>query len=89
MANPGKEYLVFQMHEQKLDWFILREGVYENIKTATTGVLCSETFPGLWLLATAFWGDDLTTMLTILQDGFKSAEHTAFVEQLAGIASGQ
>ncbi len=82
--NGVKEYLVFQMYEQKLDWFILREGVYETSKTTAAGLLYSETFPGLWLPATAFWDDDLTTMLTVLQEGLKSAEHTAFVEQLAG-----
>src|SRR5688572_276488 len=46
-ARSGvKEYLVVQMYEGRLDWFILREGVYEILSPDENGVLRSEVFPG-------------------------------------------
>lgn len=80
--NGVPEYLVVQMYEQKIDWFVLREGVYESLAPGEDGILRSETFPGLWLQPAALWSDDLATVLAVLQQGLASAEHTDFVETL-------
>jgi hypothetical protein len=37
------------MYEQKVDWFVLREGVYGTLKPDAGRILRSEAFPGLWL----------------------------------------
>ena len=47
--NEVKEYIVWQVLEPKLDWFILREGVYESLVADNSGIIRSEIFPGLWL----------------------------------------
>ena len=82
-ARSGvQEYLVVQVYEQHLDWFVLREGIYESLAPDDKGVLRSEVFPGLWLLTEALWSNDMTAILAILQEGLASAEHTNFVSRL-------
>lgn len=77
--NGVQEYLVAQAYEQRVDWFALREGVYETLQPDSEGVLRSEVFPGLWLPADALWAGDLAAMLAVLQRGLASPEHAAFV----------
>ncbi len=82
-ARSGvQEYLAVQMYEQRVDWFILREGVYETLTPDTDGVLRSEVFPGLWLQPAAIWSGDLAAMLAVLQEGLASPEHAAFLARL-------
>jgi Uma2 family endonuclease len=82
-ARSGvKEYLVVQMYEGRIDWFVLREGVYESLAPDEQGILRSELFPGLWLKEEALWAGDLATLLAVLQEGLASPDHIAFVEQL-------
>ncbi len=80
--NGVQEYLAVQVYEQRVDWFMLRESVYETLTPDENGVLRSEVFPGLWLQPAALWAGDLAAMLAVLQQGLNSPEHTAFVEQL-------
>ncbi|MBE7472732.1 MAG: Uma2 family endonuclease [Anaerolineae bacterium] len=80
--NGVREYIVAQTYEQRIDWFVLREGVYEMLQPDEQGLLRSEVFPGLWLQPAALWAGDLATMLAVLQEGLASPEHVAFVEQL-------
>lgn len=82
-ARSGvQEYLAVQMYERRVDWFVLREGVYETLAPDENGVLHSEAFPGLWLQPEALWSGDLAAMLEVLQQGLASPEHAAFVERL-------
>jgi Uma2 family endonuclease len=82
-ARTGvQEYLAAQMYEQRLDWFILREGVYETLEPDANGVLRSEVFPGLWLQPAALWSGDLAAMLAVLQEGLDSPEHADFLTRL-------
>lgn len=76
------EYVVIQMFEKHIDWFVLREGVYESLENDEDGVFCSEIFPGLWLKGDAFWSGELEVMRATLQEGLASLEHQSFVEQL-------
>lgn len=80
--NGVKEYLVFQVYEQKVDWFALREGVYQPLLPDEQGIWRSELFPGLWLDAAAFWNDDLSQLLQTLQQGLATPEHHTFTTQL-------
>ena len=80
--NGVQEYLAAQAYEQRVDWFALREGVYEALQPDGDGILRSEVFPGLWLPVDALWAGDLAGMIAVLQQGLASAEHAAFVAQL-------
>jgi Uma2 family endonuclease len=80
--NGVQEYLVVQMYEKRVDWFVLREGVYASLEPDENGILRSEVFPGLWLQPVALWSGDLAKILAVLQEGLASPEHAAFVEQL-------
>jgi Uma2 family endonuclease len=80
--NGVPEYLVAQIYEKRVDWFILREGVYELLRPDDQGILRSEIFPGLWLQPVALWTGDLAAILAVLQEGLASPEHGAFVKQL-------
>ncbi len=76
------EYLAVQMYEQRADWLVLREGVYESLEPDAAGTLRSEVFPGLWLKLAALLSGDLAAVLAGLQEGLATAEHEAFVLRL-------
>lgn len=80
--NGVQEYLAIQMYDKRVDWFVLREGVYETLTPDDEGVLRGEVFPGLWLQPAALWAGDLAAMLATLQAGLDSPEHADFVMQL-------
>jgi Uma2 family endonuclease len=77
-----REYLVWRVLEQAVDWFILRAGQYERLLPDTHGVLHSEVFPGLWLDTVALLRGDIAAVLTTVQLGLTSQEHEAFVARL-------
>lgn len=77
-----EEYIAVQMYERRLDWFHLREGVYQPLQPDTSGLLCSEVFPGLCLDPAAFWAGDMARVLAMLQDKLASPEHATFVANL-------
>lgn len=80
--NGVQEYVVAEVYEQRVVWFVLREGVYEPLVPDERGVLRSEVFPGLWLQPAALWAADIAGLLAVLQEGTASPEHAAFVERL-------
>jgi len=65
-----------------VDWFVLRDGVYEPLQPDADGILRSEVFPGLWLPMDALWAGDLATMLAVVQQGLAAQENAAFVTSL-------
>src|SRR5262249_50617399 len=77
-----EEYIAVQMYERCIDWFRLREGMYQSLQPDSTGLLCSEVFPGLCLNLAAFWAGDLAQVLATLQEKLPSSEHTAFIANL-------
>lgn len=80
--NGVLEYMVLQVYEKKVSWFVLHEGVYELLAQDERKIIRSEVFPGLGLQVDALWSGDVATMLAVLQQGLASPEHSAFVEQL-------
>jgi Uma2 family endonuclease len=80
--NGVKEYIVWRVLDQEIDWFVLREGQYERLQLANDGFYHSEVFPGLWLDAAALVRGDMVTVLAVLQQGLVSPEHAAFVARL-------
>lgn len=81
--NGIQEYFVWQVFEQRIDWFYLEAGEYINLYPNQVGVIQSQVFPGLWLDQSALLAGDMQQVLTVLQAGVNSVEHQAFVQQLA------
>ena len=84
--NGVNEYLVWQTYENKLTWFVLRGGRYQELPARSDGILCSEAFPGLWLDAPALLRLDLLRVKDVLEQGIRSPEHAAFAVKLASAA---
>ncbi len=81
--NGVQEYIVWQILENKLDWFSLQNGQYVSLASEADGVIRSIVFPGLWLDVTALLASDMPKVLDVLQQGLNSKEHVDFVQQLA------
>jgi len=81
--NGIKEYIVWQVFEQKLDWFCLQEGEYVPLPVDENGVIKSLVFPGLWLAVDDLLSGNMGRVLAVLQEGLAAAEHIAFVQQLS------
>ena len=77
-----REYLVWRVLEQEIDWFVLRAGQYERMPIDADGRIRSEVFPGLWLDPVSLVRGDLAAVQAILQQGLASPAHTAFVTRL-------
>lgn len=75
--NGVQEYLAWITGEQRLVWWELREGVYQEL--TADGLIKSRVFPGLWLDAAALLRQDMKAVLGALRRGLESAEHRAFV----------
>ncbi|MBD2596905.1 Uma2 family endonuclease [Nostoc spongiaeforme FACHB-130] len=80
--NGIKEYIVWQVFDQQIDWFCLEAGEYVNLQPNQAGIFQSQVFPGLWLDRSALLACDMQQVLTVLQTGLNSPEHQAFVQQL-------
>lgn len=80
--NGVKEYIVWQVLDQKLDWFVLRDGEYVVQESDEAGVIRSKVFPGLWLAVSALLEGDMASVLGVVQEGLKSPDHAAFVKRL-------
>jgi Uma2 family endonuclease len=81
--NGIREYIVWQVFEQRLDWFYLQEGEYVLLPVGEDGVIRSQVFPGLWLAANDLLTGDMGRVLAVLQEGLAAPEHSAFVQQLS------
>jgi Uma2 family endonuclease len=69
--NGVREYLAWITGEQRLVWWELREGEYQEIAPAPDGLLQSHVFPGLWLDAAALLRGDMKTVLAALRRGLR------------------
>ena len=81
--NGVREYVVLRTFDRALDWFVLRFDRYERLAADASGILCSATFPGLWLEPAALISGDAARVLEIARRGAESSEHAAFVAHLA------
>jgi hypothetical protein len=85
--NRVREYLVWRVLDDALDWFVLRQTQYDRSQPGIDGVLRSEVFPGLWLDPAALLRLNLAVALQVLQQGLSSVEHAAFGTRLRQAAS--
>lgn len=81
--NGVQEYIVWQVYEERLDWFQLIDDGYQPLESDEAGVSRSRVFPGLWLNVPALLDGDLARVLAQLQIGLNSTEHADFLTRLA------
>jgi Uma2 family endonuclease len=77
--NGVREYLAWITGEQRLVWWELRDGEYQEIVPHAEGLLRSAVFPGLWLDARALLKGDKKAVLAALRQGLDSPEHRDFL----------
>ena len=80
--NGVREYVVWQVLEGKVDWYVNRGGRFEPMPPPADGILRSECFPGLWLDPAALMRGDVYGVLDIVQQGLNTPEHAEFVARL-------
>ena len=80
------EYIVWRVHDQAVDWFVLVDDRYQPLPTAC-GVLESRTFPGLRLASAALLADDGAGVLAELRWGIETQAHAEFVARLRTAAA--
>jgi Uma2 family endonuclease len=64
--NGVQEYIVWQILEERIDWFRLRDGEYVALSPDAKGLVQSEVFPGLRLDVGAMLKGDLDRVLRAL-----------------------
>ncbi|MCT7991591.1 Uma2 family endonuclease [Laspinema olomoucense] len=47
--NGVKEYIIWQVFDEKIEWFQLEDGDYVSVMPDEQGIIRSQVFPGLWL----------------------------------------
>jgi Uma2 family endonuclease len=61
------EYVVWQMREQRIDWFRLQDGRYVRVEPDARGVIESAAFPGLRLAVPKLLAGDNAGVLAELE----------------------
>jgi Uma2 family endonuclease len=82
-----REYIVYRVLDRKVDWFVLRDGEFMRLDPDEKGHYRSETFPGLWLDATALVEGDIAKVLEVLRQGLATPAHAKFVSHPAARSS--
>ena len=80
--NGVREYILWRVPDDAMDWFVLRGERYERLPLEAGGVYKSEVFPGLWLAPLALVRGEGTILMQVAQQGLASPEHAAFVRRL-------
>ena len=74
---------MWQIEEDRIDWFMLEEGTYRPLSPDGEGLLRSPTVPGLVLDVEALRRGDLSAVLAAVQAATGAERHQAFVDRLA------
>ena len=80
--NGIREYIVWQVYEQRLDWWTWQDGEYVPLPVDADGVIRSQVYPGLWLAVADLLAGNMARVLAGVQAGIASPDHAAFVQQL-------
>lgn len=78
-----REYLVVATRQQRVFWFVNRDGRFAEKNPETDGSYRSEVFPGLWLDPDALLRLESKRLLDVLHRGLATDEHAKFVERLS------
>lgn len=78
-----REYVVVVLREERVVWFARRGERFEEKAAGGDGWFRSETYPGLWLDATALLRRDTAAVIAALNQGLAEPEHSAFKQRLS------
>lgn len=67
--NGVQEYIVWQVFDQKIDWFSWQNGDYVSLLPDQNGIIRSLIFPGLWLQVAAMLDGNMVQVIAVLQAG--------------------
>lgn len=81
--NGVREYLVWQVYENRILWHELVDGQYVPLKPDQRGAIASRIFPGLVLAVDAMQRRALAEVLAELQCHVGTPVHQAYVRSLA------
>lgn len=81
--NGVREYIVWRVAEEAIDWFVLRNDRYQQLELDAEGCCRSQVFPGLWLDPAALVRGDMARHAAVWQQGLASREHAEFAAKLA------
>jgi Uma2 family endonuclease len=84
-----REYLLWRVPEQRIDWWRLADGRFLPLNPDEQGILRSAVFPGLWLNVPALIAGRMDLVKTTLDAGLAGAEHLAFAHRLRAGTSGR
>jgi len=73
--NGVKEYLVWCIYENTLNWFSLEAGEYVIREPDENGIIKSKVFPGLWLAVNELLAGNLSAVLEVLTQGKQEANY--------------
>ncbi|MCP4353346.1 MAG: Uma2 family endonuclease [Desulfobacterales bacterium] len=77
-----QEYLVWLVHEKRVDWFHYNEGRYYPLWPDADDIIQSEAFPGLNLSVKDLLEGNFAAVLDKLQKGLGTKKHESFIRQL-------
>jgi Uma2 family endonuclease len=77
-----REYIVVALRQNRVYWFVSRNGHFVELTPDDNGIIRSEVFPGLWLDPAALLRLDGPRIREVLQQGLATPEHAAFVARL-------
>lgn len=80
--NGVREYIVWRVSENEIDWFCLSAGDYILLKPHSDGITRSQFFPGLWLDISSLLSGEMTKVLSVLQQGLDSPKYRKFQQTL-------
>jgi Uma2 family endonuclease len=80
--NQVQEYVVWQIEDERVDWFVLEDEAYLSLSPDEAGCLASRVFPGLVLDGEALLAAEFSSVLSLVQERIGTDAHTAFVERL-------
>ena len=80
--NGVQEYVVWQIEDDRIDWFVLEVGAYLSLSSDEDGRLASRTFPGLVMDVEALRREDVSAVLALVQEHVGTDAHQAFVDRL-------
>lgn len=86
--NGVREYVVWRVRNQAVDWFLLEGGRFQPHLPDEEGILRSQVFPGLWLDPKAVVSGNMARVLGVLQQGIASDAHRQFVQSLSQSPNG-
>ena len=75
-----REYVAVVIMENRIEWFVSKEGRFVDLEADEHRVYRSTVFPKLWFAADSLLKGDVAGVLEGLGRGLADAEHAVFVE---------